>query len=193
MATYIKRGFTPENRNTGGANANTLRTFPIQNSYGSNIFYGDPVGSSAGFLVRTTGPKVIGVFQGCMYVDSTLKRQVNSLYFPTGTSTAGRVEGGYTTPMALVAPAGDGCVFTGVADAAVTTSIIGKLYGVSLGSGSTVTGQSTAVVQVSASFAEASVTQATVRIIGVVNTPDNLYSDTTPVVEIIFPNVGYDS
>jgi hypothetical protein len=187
-----KKGFTPSRKNDGGANTKALFQVPIQNSYATAIFKGDPVVVSAGYLVKAAGPKVLGVFDGCSYVNATTGQPQEAAYFPANTSSAGILAGGFTTPVGRFTPA-QGNSFYALADSSVPTSVYGNLYGVSAGTGSAITGQSGMVIHVSASFAEASVAQAMVRVVGVKNVPGNLVGDAAPILEIVFPNVGYDS
>jgi hypothetical protein len=60
--------------------------YRIQSGTAANLFYGDPLALSGGFVVKaTTGfANYIGVFQGCQYTDPTMGL-LNRQYWPSGT------------------------------------------------------------------------------------------------------------
>lgn len=193
MAVF-KKGFTPSRRSDGGANSNALTEFQIRNGYATNIFHGDPVKVSAGFAkIATNTEKVIGVAVGFYWADSVNKNVIQSNYFPANTSSAGGVvlEGGFRTPVVKVAPARDN-TFLIPADSSVATSVVGTLYPVSIGTGSSFTGQSGAVIHVSA-VSESSIAQSMIRVVGIATLPDNAVTDSAPVLEVEFSQPGYDS
>jgi len=128
-------GFRPSRKRGNNPNNQGTNEYPIASGYGANIFTGDLVRIDAGNLeVITTVTEIAqGVFMGCRYVADG--EQKFSKYWPSGTSA--------TDAYAMVAD-DSRAVFEVQADASVTA---GDLYGsqnfaVTLGAGSTFTGQS---------------------------------------------------
>ena len=84
-------GFKPVNLIGGQVFAGATRSIPIQYGYATNIFYGDFVTLTKGFITRaavttaTTAKQVIGVFLGCSYTDPVTKQKRFSQYWPAST------------------------------------------------------------------------------------------------------------
>ena len=88
-------GFKPVNLIGGQVFSGSTRQIPIQYNFGTNIFYGDVVGISRGFITRstvttgagaTTGSQgSVGVFLGCSYTDPVTKQKRFSQYWPAST------------------------------------------------------------------------------------------------------------
>ena len=88
-------GFKPVNLIGGQVFSGSTRNIPIQYNFGTNIFYGDVVGISRGFITRstvttgagaTTGSQgTVGVFLGCSYTDPVTKQKRYSQYWPANT------------------------------------------------------------------------------------------------------------
>jgi hypothetical protein len=90
-------GFRPVNLIGGQVFSGSTRQLPIQYGFNTNIFYGDVVGISRGFITReviTTGGSSttgaagagqVGVFLGCNYTDPVTKQKRYSQYWPAGT------------------------------------------------------------------------------------------------------------
>ena len=84
-------GFKPVNLIGGQVFAGATRNIPIQYGYATNIFYGDFVTLTKGFITRaavttaTTAKQVIGVFLGCSYTDPVTKQKRFSQYWPAST------------------------------------------------------------------------------------------------------------
>lgn len=86
-------GYKPVNLIGGQVFAGSTRMYPIAYGYNVNLFYGDPVTLSSGFIVTqasavSTTNTVVGVFLGCTYTDPTTKQKRFSQYWPAST-TAG--------------------------------------------------------------------------------------------------------
>lgn len=134
-ATLALSGFRPSRKRGGNMNNDGQNEYPIASGYGANIFTGDLVRINAGNVeVITTVTEVVqGVFMGCRYVANG--EQKFSKYWPSLTSA--------TNAYAMIAD-DSRAVFEVQADASVTA---GDLHGsqnfaVTLGTGSTFTGQS---------------------------------------------------
>ena len=87
-------GLRPVNLLGGQVFAGATRTLPIMYGYNTNIFYGDFVQLSRGFVQRqavtTAGGAagMVGIFLGCSFTNPTTKQKQFSQYWPAGT-TAG--------------------------------------------------------------------------------------------------------
>lgn len=87
-------GLKPVNLIGGQPFAGSTRELPIQYAYSTNIFYGDWVVVTRGFVNRAsvaagTGVnQVNGIFMGCSYTSPTTKQKIFSQYWPAST-TAG--------------------------------------------------------------------------------------------------------
>jgi hypothetical protein len=89
-------GLKPINLIGGQVFAGSTRNIAIQYGFNTNIFYGDVVGISRGFVTRVTmtsgatglgatGEGNIGVFLGVTYTSPTTKQKQFSQYWPAGT------------------------------------------------------------------------------------------------------------
>jgi hypothetical protein len=170
-------GLKPVNLIGGQVFAGSTRSLPIQYSYATNIFYGDFVVLSRGFITRasvSTGTgvnQVTGIFLGCSYTNPLTKQKTFSQYWPAST-LAGDC-------LAVVCDDPD-TVFKAVVTSSGTTLASGALalVGTNLSmvnnSGSTTTGNSANAVL--APSATPVTTILPVRCVGLV--PDTSYSGT---------------
>ena len=84
-------GLKPINLIGGQVFAGSPRQLPIQYNYGTNIFYGDFVVLSRGFITRaavstgTGSNQVTGIFLGCTYTNPLTKQKQFSQYWPAST------------------------------------------------------------------------------------------------------------
>lgn len=84
-------GLKPINLIGGQVFAGSTRQLPIQYGYGTNIFYGDFVVLSRGFITRaavstgTTVNQVTGIFLGCTYTNPLTKQKQFAQYWPAST------------------------------------------------------------------------------------------------------------
>ena len=90
-------GFRPLNLIGGQVFAGSTRNLPIQYGYSTNIFYGDVVAITRGFVTRitlttgaaaatgATGYGLTGIFLGCSYTDPVTKQKRYSQYWPAST------------------------------------------------------------------------------------------------------------
>jgi hypothetical protein len=84
-------GLKPVNLIGGQVFAGSIRELPIQYAYATNIFYGDFVVLSRGFVTRaavstgTSVNQVTGVFLGCAYTNPTTKQRQFAQYWPAST------------------------------------------------------------------------------------------------------------
>ena len=90
-------GAKPLNLIGGQVFAGSTRNLPIQYGYNTNIFYGDVVSITRGFVTRlamTTGAAAgtgavgygqVGIFLGCTYTSPATKQKLFSQFWPSGT------------------------------------------------------------------------------------------------------------
>lgn len=84
-------GFKPVNLIGGQVFSGSTRNFPIQYNYSANIYYGDLVTLSAGYIVPATLPvsttnTTVGVFLGCYYTNPGTKQRLWSQFYPANTA-----------------------------------------------------------------------------------------------------------
>ena len=81
-------GLKPINLIGGQVFAGSTREYPIQYAYATDIFYGDFIVLSRGFVTRasigatTSSNAVTGVFLGCSYTNPITKQKTFSQYWP---------------------------------------------------------------------------------------------------------------
>lgn len=187
-STATPYGLRPVNLIGGQPYAGSTRLIKINNAYGSNIFYGQPVSVNAsGVVIAETGTSnvtakgVVGVFVGCTYTDPSLKYKVFKQYWPTGTVA--------TDAYAYVVDDPD-VVMQVQADDTVAQTALGANIGFSTFSGNTNTGNS----ETSADAASINTTATLpLRIVGFVDGPDSSVGDayTDLLVKWNMPNAVY--
>lgn len=168
-------GLKPVNLIGGQVFAGGTRQLPIQYSYATNIFYGDFVVLSRGFITRasvstgTGSNQVTGIFLGCTYTNPLTKQKQFSQYWPASTlagdATAYVCDDPDTVFKAVVCSSG-----TTLASGAL--SLVGTNLSMINNTGSTTTGNSANAVL--APTATPVTTILPVRCVGVV--PDTSYS-----------------
>jgi hypothetical protein len=134
------RGFLPARMRGSGANSTGFDEIKIASNHAQNIFTGDLVEVSAGSLwavsagatsVGDASP-AIGVFMGCHYVENGEPKW--NKYWPTGTSATDAKGFVDTNPWSTYYIQADATLSAG--------DINSQNFGITVGSGSTVTGQS---------------------------------------------------
>ncbi len=172
--TKALNGFTPARR-IGGAGHNGSNTYRIANGLTQNIFRGDDVKTTLGFIQRCSavGDFAIGVFDGCYYIDPVTKKPTWSSYWTSGTSAAD------AAPMANVVDDPNATFFI-QADASVTTGDVGLNFDLTIGDGSTITGRSGFGIKASTR----GTAHKRVRVLDIKKVPGNAFGDATPVVEV---------
>ena len=148
-STAAPYGLRPVNLIGGQPYAGSTRLIKINNAYGSNIFYGQPVSVNAsGVVIAETGTTtvaatgVVGVFVGCTYTDPNLKYKVFKQYWPSGTVA--------TDAYAYVVDDPD-VVMQAQAGGSITQADLGANIALGTSSGDTATGNSTTPLGASAS------------------------------------------
>jgi len=157
------RGFTPVRHLTGGTiRANEYR---IADDYATAIFAGDLVKlvAGGGIEVAAAGDRVLGVFQGCHFVNDS-GEQVFNKYWPAAQS----VQGSYGYAYVYDDP---NIVFRAQADGAVAAADVGQLADmISTHAGSTGTGRSGQEVNSTTGTGTAQL-----RILDLVKDPENAW------------------
>lgn len=135
-------GFRPVGHNEGSAPNFGLSTFNILYSYNTNIYRGDPVVFSSGYIQQAsnvTNP-IVGVFWGCHYYSVARKIPVYSLYYP---GSSDQVTNGTVTAYVITDENAQFVVQETGDNAALARANIGTRYAFNVGSGgSTTTGLS---------------------------------------------------
>lgn len=164
----VKRGFAPNVHQSGGTPAR-MREYTIADGLVADIFSGDLVSLTgtgrnidvaAATALATT--RVLGIFAGCQYVDA--QGDVKwSQYWPTGTATLG-AQGAkayvYDDPnLEVVAQI-----------STIAAADVGGVYGWTVGTGNTATGQSGAQIN----QAEATAANTVILVTGLYEGPDGI-------------------
>tara|TARA_R110002020_G_scaffold161365_16_gene346539 strand:+ start:1763 stop:2344 length:582 start_codon:yes stop_codon:yes gene_type:complete len=170
-------GLQPLRQLGSGYNTTGSSEYNIANTLSVNMFKGDVVTMNNGFIqpIATTTDYIVGVFQGCSYIDPTTKQPTFSSFYTAATSSA------VGNPKAFVVddPA---ATFMVQADASVTIGDINSQnFPVTLGAGNTITGISGFGIK-AAGRATAS---KALRPLNVINEPGNSLSG----AEGAFPKV----
>jgi len=142
---------------SGTGSAPTYEQVAVQIAYNTtNIFFGDPVAPvNTGYVTQASSSggssdtQIAGVFAGCQYLSTVMKRTVWSNYYPGGTDPASGTIIGYiiNDPNAkFIAQTSS----AGAVQTAVNTTV-----GFTIGSGNTATGISAALVNMSTSGTDA--------------------------------------
>jgi hypothetical protein len=172
-STYSPNGLTPARIIGQAPNSNGTTEYRIASGQATNIYTGQPVRVSAGYInpVISAGQVVDGVFQGCRYVQDG--EQKFKSYWPGGTSATDAFGQVTDNPNQTYIIAGDGAVSAGVVGRNVPL--------VSVGAGSTFTGRSGAGADASEDVAGIS----DLRVIGIVDEPGNTPGDTATKIEVV--------
>lgn len=146
--------------------------YTIEDNYNTAIFKGDHVLQSGGYVIKGTasGATILGVFNGCFYIDPTSKKPTYSNYYPgsINVTSAGSISGStnidayiYDDPYML---------FEAQCDGTLAKTDIGKNTDTVLTAGSTVNGLSKNEIDDST---EATTAGLQVKIIGITKDPEN--------------------
>ena len=163
-------GMVPLRKVGSNYNSTAQSQYDIANATASNIFHGDLVTIADGFItpIATTTDYAVGVFVGCEYTDPVSKQPTFSHYFPANTSSAIGNPVGFVVDDPYAS-------FIIQADASVTAGDINSQnFEVTLGSGSTVTGNSGFGIKAAS---RATATKA-VRPIALIDEPGNALTGT---------------
>lgn len=163
-------GMVPLRKVGSNYNSTAQTQYDIANATASNIFHGDLVTIADGYItpIATTTDYAVGVFVGCEYTDPVSKQPTFSHYFPANTSSAIGNPVGFVVDDPYAS-------FMVQADASVTAGDINSQnFEVTLGSGSTVTGNSGFGIKA----ASRATTTKAVRPIALIDEPGNALTGT---------------
>ena len=142
---------------SGTGSAPTYEQVAVDIAYNTtNIFFGDPVApTNTGYITQagssggSSDTQIAGIFAGCQYLSTVMKRTVWSNYYPGGTDPASGSIIGYI----INDPNAKFVAQTSSAGAAQTN--INNTVGFTIGSGNTATGISAALVNMSTAGTDA--------------------------------------
>ena len=171
-------GFKPVNLIGGQVFAGSTRSLPIAYGYNSNIYYGDLVYQTGGFIGRTTltsnsfasGKIPVGVFLGVSYTNPITKQKTFSQYWPAGTLAGDAVAIVTDDPDTIFKIA---VVSSGTTIASASTPLIGYNLQLVDNGGSVGTGNSS-IAALGLTASPATTNTFPIRVVGVV--PDTAYS-----------------
>lgn len=167
-------GFHPSRKRGSSANSTGTTRYRIAQNNSAAMFTGDLLKMDSGYVtpITATTDYAIGVLTGVQYVDKTSKQPVFARYI------AASVSSDDSLTYALVDDDPDS-TYVIQADASLTIGDLALNFDVTLGSGSTLTGNSGFGVKA----ASRATTTAMVRPIGVYEEPSNTF-DAFPKVEV---------
>jgi len=166
-------GFRPVGKVGSNYDNEGLTQYKISNAYGTAIYQGDAVTLSGGYLaIATAGNPVVGVFQGCFYVDPTTGKPTWKNYYPGSVN----ITEGEIVADVLDDPSQ---LFIIQADEDIEKADIGKNADVIGTGGSTTTGVSSMELD---SSTIADTAALNLKIVGLWNVPGNAFGDFAVVV-----------
>ena len=159
-------GYRPIGKVGSGVQNMGTTMYTIQDNLSDAIFKGDHVLQSGGFVIKGTasGATILGVFNGCFYIDPTSKKPTYSNHYPgsINVTSAGSISGStnidayiYDDPYML---------FEAQCDGTIAKTDIGKNTDTALTAGSAINGLSKNEID---SSAEATTAGLQVKIIGI--------------------------
>tara|TARA_B100000575_G_scaffold273382_1_gene256276 strand:- start:1233 stop:1835 length:603 start_codon:yes stop_codon:yes gene_type:complete len=165
-------GYRPIGKVGSGVQNMGTTMYTIQDNLSDAIFKGDHVLQSGGFVIKGTasGATILGVFNGCFYIDPTSKKPTYSNHYPgsINVTSAGSISGStnidayiYDDPYML---------FEAQCDGTIAKTDIGKNTDTALTAGSAINGLSKNEID---SGAEATTAGLQVKIIGITKDPEN--------------------
>ena len=165
-------GYRPIGKVGSGVQNMGTTMYTIQDNLSDAIFKGDHVLQSGGFVIKGTasGATILGVFNGCFYIDPTSKKPTYSNHYPgsINVTSQGSISGStnidayiYDDPYML---------FEAQCDGTIAKTDIGKNTDTALTAGSAINGLSKNEID---SGAEATTAGLQVKIIGITKDPEN--------------------
>ena len=165
-------GFRPVGKVGSGVNNGGTTLYTIGDNYNTSIFKGDHVMQASGLVIAgtTSGATNLGVFNGCFYIDPTSAKPTWSNYYPADTNvTASGSISGSTTIDAYIYD-DPYYLFEIQCDGTIAKTDIGKNADTTLGTSSTVNGQSKTELKTSGAATTAALQ---LNIVGITKDPEN--------------------
>ena len=165
-------GYRPIGKVGSGVNNAGTSLYAIGDNYNTSIFKGDHVMQASGLVIAGTagGDNNLGVFNGCFYIDPTSAKPTWSNYYPadTNVTASGSISGStkvdayiYDDPYYL---------FEIQCDGTIAKTDIGKNADTTLGTSSTVNGQSKTELKTSGAATTAALQ---LNVVGITKDPEN--------------------
>jgi len=165
-------GYRPIGKVGSGVNNAGTSLYAIGDNYNTSIFKGDHVMQASGLVIAGTagGDNNLGVFNGCFYIDPTSAKPTWSNYYPadTNVTATGSISGStnvdayiYDDPYYL---------FEIQCDGTIAKTDIGKNADTTLGTSSTVNGQSKTELKTSGAATTAALQ---LNVVGITKDPEN--------------------
>ena len=165
-------GYRPVGKVGSGVNNGGTTLYTIADNYDTSVFKGDHVMASGGYVIAgtTSGATNLGVFNGCFYIDPTSAKPTWSNYYPadTNVTASGSISGStkvdayiYDDPYYL---------FEIQCDGTLAKTVIGKNADTTLGTSSTVNGQSKTELKTSGAATTAALQ---LNVVGITKDPEN--------------------
>ena len=165
-------GFRPVGKVGSGVNNAGTTLYTIGDNYNTSIFKGDHVMQASGLVIAGTagGDNNLGVFNGCFYIDPTSSKPTWSNYYPadTNVTTSGSISG--TTTIDAYIYDDPYYLFEIQCDGTLAKTVIGKNADTTLGTSSTVNGQSKTELKTSGAATTAALQ---LNVVGITKDPEN--------------------
>ena len=165
-------GFRPVGKVGSGVNNGGTTLYTIGDNYDTSVFKGDHVMQASGLVIAgtTSGATNLGVFNGCFYIDPTSAKPTWSNYYPadTNVTASGSISGGTTIDAYIYDD--PYYLFEIQCDGTIAKTDIGKNADTTLGTSSTVNGQSKTELKTSGAATTAALQ---LNIVGITKDPEN--------------------
>ena len=165
-------GFRPVGKVGSGVNNEGTTLCTIADNYDTSVFKGDHVMASGGYVIAgtTSGATNLGVFNGCFYIDPTSAKPTWSNYYPadTNVTASGSISG--TTTIDAYIYDDPYYLFEIQCDGTIAKTDIGKNADTTLGTSSTVNGQSKTELKTSGAATTAALQ---LNVVGITKDPEN--------------------
>jgi hypothetical protein len=165
-------GYRPIGKVGSGVNNAGTSLYAIGDNYNTSIFKGDHVMQASGLVIAGTagGDNNLGVFNGCFYIDPTSAKPTWSNYYPadTNVTASGSISG--TTTIDAYIYDDPYYLFEIQCDGTIAKTDIGKNADTTLGTSSTVNGQSKTELKTSGAATTAALQ---LNIVGITKDPEN--------------------
>ena len=165
-------GYRPIGKVGSGVNNGGTTLYTIADNYDTSVFKGDHVMSSGGLVIAgtTSGATNLGVFNGCFYIDPTSAKPTWSNYYPadTNVTASGSISG--TTTIDAYIYDDPYYLFEIQCDGTLAKTVIGKNADTTLGTSSTVNGQSKTELKTSGAATTAALQ---LNVVGITKDPEN--------------------
>ena len=165
-------GFRPVGKVGSGVNNGGTTLYTIADNYDTSVFKGDHVMASGGYVIAgtTSGATNLGVFNGCFYIDPTSAKPTWSNYYPadTNVTNTGSISGSTTIDAYIYDD--PYYLFEIQCDGTIAKTDIGKNADTTLGTSSTVNGQSKTELKTSGAATTAALQ---LNVVGITKDPEN--------------------